>query len=413
MQETGRTAHLPSSYGSSTLEEVPTLKSRRAASFDMAVIGTGLGAGAWTYVGYPVLMAVLARGRRREELDDANLPTITVLVPAFNEEAFIADKIRDCQALDYPITKMEILVVDDGSTDKTAFIAADEGAEVLSVPTRGGKANALNFGVANANGQIVVFSDANGSLNPGALRAIAREFADPNVAVVSGAKVPRGPGARGGGEKFYWRYENWLKENEGRLGITVGADGGIYAVRRTEFLPIPPGTLGDDLEVPLSALGRGWKVTHTSEARATEEVSLSVHDEFERRTRISAGVWQGLSRHRGLLSPDKGLLSVAFATHRGLRTVVVPIMIPLTVLASARAARHRRTARTLFILEAAVLGAAATGAVRDHRAVAVPFQFMLTNVAALRGGLRYARRAQSVNWKRSSRGNWTTESTSA
>lgn len=375
----------------------------------MTVILGSLGIAAWTYAGYPTLMALLARSRRKPQLDESRLPTITVLIPAYNEADFIVDKIRDTRNMDYPADLVEIVVVDDGSTDDTAVLAAAEGARVVSVPTRGGKSNALNYGVQHTTGSVIVCTDANGSLNESALKGMAREFADARVGFVSGGKLPSGPGGLGTGERLYWQYEDWLKYNEGMVGCTVGADGCIYAVRRSAYEPIPPGTLGDDLELPLGALERGWRVTHTNEARASEEVPPAVEDEFERRARISAGVWQSLVRHYPLLSPRRPMPALAFASHRLLRTAVVPVLIPVTVGASVRAARRSNLGKGLLAVEITFLAAAAAGSVSAHPVFAVPFKFMLTNVAALRGGVRFARGSQTVTWTRVSRGDWVSE----
>jgi poly-beta-1,6-N-acetyl-D-glucosamine synthase len=370
----------------------------RAIAASVAVIG-------WTYAGYPVALKALA-GQARRKLLPASLPTVTVLIPAFNEERFIAKKVLNSLSLDYPEDLVDVLVVDDGSTDATAELARQEGARVVTVTDRGGKSNAINVGMRSATGDIVVLTDANGSLSDDAIRAIVAEFDHPDVAVVSGAKAPQGAGARGGGEKAYWRYENSLKEAEGRLGCTVGADGGIYAVRRCHWRPIPVGTLGDDFEIPLMALSNGLRVGHTSAARATEMVSNSVRDEFERRTRISAGIWQGIVRHPELVNPRRGRVALAFISHRVLRTAVVPLSLPLVFAATVFLARRQRWARWFLALQATAMAAAAGGGAMDHRALSVPYQFGVTNVGALRGAMRFFRGRQATTWKRASRGDW-------
>jgi poly-beta-1,6-N-acetyl-D-glucosamine synthase len=372
---------------------------------DGCVVVGGLSLLVWTYAGYPLTVAVAAR--RRRAVQAGPLPTVTVLIPAYNEAEFIAKKVRNTREIDYPADLVQILVVNDGSDDGTAELARAEGAEVIDVNPRRGKSNGINFGMSQATGDIVVLTDANGSVDAGSLRAIAGAFADPAVAVVSGAKVPEGTGAHGGGEQAYWRYENFVKTAEGRLGCTVGADGGIYAVRRTTFTPLPAGTLGDDFIVPLSALSAGWKVTHTDQARARESTSNSVADEFERRTRISAGIWQGLLTHRSLLHPRNGWVAIALGTHRGLRTVVVPPSLPIVTVATASLARRSKVAKFLLAAQLLGWGGATAGAATDSRAFALPYQFAMTNVAAMRGGLRFFRRRQATTWKRTSRGQWT------
>jgi poly-beta-1,6-N-acetyl-D-glucosamine synthase len=384
----------------------PSRRFSALPKLDAVVVIGGLSLLAWTYAGYPAVITALARRRQRVERPGWE-PTVTVLIPAYNEAEFIAKKVRNSRQLDYPADRLQILVVDDGSDDGTAELARSEGAQVVSVSPRRGKSNGINVGMGHATGELVVLTDANGSLDPGSIRGLVAEFADDRVAVVSGAKVPEGTGAHGGGEEAYWRYENMLKSAEGRLGCTVGADGGVYAVRRRTFAPLPSGTLGDDFIVPLAALSHGWRVAHTDKARAREQTSLSVRDEFERRTRISAGIWQGLVEHRRLLHPSRGLVSLALGTHRGLRTVVIPVSLPVVTVATASLARRSGLARVVLTGELLGWTGAVAGAVGDARVFALPYQFAMTNAAALRGGLRFFSRRQATTWKRTSRGQWT------
>lgn len=362
----------------------------------------------YTHLGYPFAMRALARRRARPgERDDGPLPSMTVVIPAFNEEDFIAQKIHDTLAQDYPAERLSITVADDGSTDRTGAIAQSLGVHVSSAPQRAGKCDAINRSVPKADGDIVCLTDANGSLAPGTLRAVAAAFDDPRVAVVSGTKQASGTGAYGTGESFYWKLENGTKEAESELGCTMGADGSIYAVRRSAFAPLPAGTIADDLEVPFGAMERGFLVRHTTRAIAYEEVSQSVASEFERRTRIAAGVWQAIIRHRRLTDPRRGWVSVAFVSHRVLRTAVVPILLPLCWAGCAVLSKRSRLARAGFLAQTLCWGAALTGAVTDAPALGVPLQFALTNVASVRGGIRYVRRGQPTSWQRTERAQWT------
>ncbi|HXY93534.1 MAG TPA: glycosyltransferase family 2 protein, partial [Acidimicrobiia bacterium] len=361
-----------------------------------------------THVGYPLAIRVLARRGSGRDGDETALPTLTVVIPAFNEERFIADKIRDTLAQDYPRALLSIVVADDGSTDGTARIAAGLGVCVLSSAERGGKFDAINRAVPQADGDIVCLTDANGALAPGTLRAIAEAFDHPSVAVVSGTKAVLGTGAYGTGESFYWRMENATKQAESARGCTMGADGAIYAVRRTEFVPLPARTIADDLEVPFGAMGRGRWVRHAGRAVAYEEVSRSVGSEFERRTRIAAGVWQAIVRHRRLADPRRGWVAVAFVSHRVLRTAVVPPLLPVCLFGSAALARRSRVARGLLLAQLACYGAASAGALSDAPLLGVPLQFVLTNAASVRGAVRLLLRNQSSLWQRTERGRWVT-----
>lgn len=360
-----------------------------------------------THCAYPVAVRVAARRVAPARTDDA-LPDITVVVPAFRESEFIVDKVKDTLAQDYPPEQVHIVVVDDGSDDDTLELLEGSGlpVQVLHQGRRQGKSAALNRGVRESRTSIVVFTDANGSLTTGSLRAIVAPFADPRVAVVSGSKRPVGDGVHGAGESTYWRMEDGLRRAESAFGAVVGADGGIYAVRREAFEPIPPGVYADDYWIPLDALRRGHRVAHTSDACALESVSGSKYDDFERRTRIAAGIWRESLAHLDLLAPRHGPVAVAFLFHRVLRSLVVPALLPVVLVASARARRRSRVARALLAAQTVCWSAAAVGSVVDAKALTVPFQFGMTNVAALRGGARHLRRGQSGLWRRTERGPW-------
>lgn len=381
----------------------------RAAGFILAV---GLGATALTHVCYPVGVRVAARRRKaaehRPKTEPVYLPRLTVLVPAHDEAVFIEAKLQDTLEQDYPAELLEVLVVDDGSTDGTAELAEAFAprARVVRHLARRGKGAALNTGVAAAQGEVVVFTDANGSLVQGSLRAIVKPFADPLTAVAGGSKKPFGTGAHGAGESAYWKLEDGLRRAEGVFGAVVGVDGGIYAVRRVAFQPIPEDVFADDYWIPLDALARGLRVAHVPEATAIESVSAAKRDDFERRTRIAAGIWRETLSHLSLLRPKHGWVAVAFLFHRVMRTGVVPVLLPSLLPAAFLAGRSSRVAQLLAWMQAACWVAAGAGAVSSAKTLAIPYQFAMTNLAAVCGGARQFQRRQSSLWKRTERGPW-------
>lgn len=379
------------------------------SGFERRMLGIGIAISLYTYLGYPLLVALTARRRWARsqpapQAHDHPLPTMTVVVPAFDEEAVIGAKIVDTFAQDYPHDRLEVVVVADGSSDGTAAIARQQGVRVLWRPQRQGKSRAVNRGVAAARGELVCLSDANCALAPGSLRRLAAGFADPRVAVVSGAKTVTGTGAKGRGEGLYWRFESWIKQAESALGCTMGAPGEICGLRRSLFRPLPPDVIADDYHLVCDALARGYAVRYAPEAVAREDVSDRVADEFERRTRIGAGSWQTTLAHLRLADPRRGWTAVAFVSHRLLRNVVVPSLLPVLWLVSARGARKDRCVRGLLWLQSGAWAAAATGAAADEAVLAVPFQFALTNLATLRGGWRYLTYRQPAVWKKVRRG---------
>jgi poly-beta-1,6-N-acetyl-D-glucosamine synthase len=363
--------------------------------------------GAWTYVGYPAVMLLADRLRRDQGPDrPPSDPHITVVIPAYNEAAIIADKISDTMAQGYPNEKLEIIVVADGSTDDTAAIAQKHGVVVLFDPARAGKSAAVNRGIRAAGGEIVCLTDANCSLAPGALRAVVQPFADERVSIVSGAKTTIGSGALGAGEGAYWRFESRVKRAESRFGMTMGAQGELCAVRKSTWRPIPSDVINDDLFLTFDALERGYAACFAPDAVSVEPTSSRVGDEFERRTRIGAGMWQSLIRHRSLAAPRRGKVAVAFWSHRILRNMVVPLLLPLTFVLTLGLARKSKWARRLLVLQTASYTAAVAGLLADARALGLFTEIALVNAATVRGAWRYVTGRQNVAWERADRDVW-------
>ncbi|MCW2599996.1 MAG: glycosyl transferase family 2 [Frankiales bacterium] len=372
------------------------------------ILWLGHGLVGYTYVGYPLLMALVARRFRREPEPVAGArpaPSITVVVPALDEEAVIERKVRDTLAQAYP-QPFDVFVVADGSHDLTEELARDAGARVVCSARATGKGQALNHGVEESSSELVCFSDANCSLVPGTLAALAASFADPLVGVVSGAKLVAGSGARGGGEGLYWRYEASLKRSESRFGIVMGAPGELCAVRRETFRAIPPGVVNDDYWMTCDALVRGWRVGYAPDACAVEAVSASVHDEAERRARIAMGTWQATLRFARLSDPRRGWTSLGFLSHRVLRNLVVPVLLPALFSCTVAWRRKARAGNLLLGAHGCLYVLGGLGLMSDSRALAAPYQFLITNLSGLRGGWRYVTGSQDVVWKRARRGAW-------
>ena len=185
----------------------------------------------YAYFGYPLFLTALARihPKKLDLLSNAELPSVSILIPAHNEEAVITDKIKNTLNLDYPSDKLEVVVVSDGSVDRTDEMVKEFTAEYplkfYRVESRKGKANALNTGLQHVNGDIIVFSDSSIILEKDALKAITKGFADPIVGCISGEDHIPG----GGGEGLYGRYELYLRNLESQTGSIVGASGSFYA----------------------------------------------------------------------------------------------------------------------------------------------------------------------------------------
>ena len=277
------------------------------------VFWLSLGAILWTHVGYPVAAAGLARLRRRGVRREEISPSVTVIVPAHDEEAVIGARIENLLAQDYPADRLEVLVASDGSTDRTDEIVREHGVRLLAL-RRGGKLAALNEAVARSESEVVAFSDANSRWAPDALRRLVRNLADPEVGYVCGKLVlERADGSNR--EGLYWRYELWLRESESALGSITGGNGAIYALRREDY---PPGLLGQDLALPVALAKRGKRAVYEPEAVAFERPVATLEDEYGRKRRMFVWAWRDVFRGR-MLRGVGGLFAFQLVSHRHLR----------------------------------------------------------------------------------------------
>lgn len=374
---------------------------------------------AHTYLVYPAVLFLayalaqlrrdcgyLAAGsdRRRARLGEAELPRVTLVVPAYNEAAVLPAKLADVAALDYPREKLEVVFVSDGSTDGTdAILAATEmpGIRVVRVPRRGGKSNALNVGVAAAQHELLVFSDASTRFAPDALRQLARHFVDPQVGVVCGILRFQGGPEFQQTEGVYWRYEKALRVMEARLGATLTASGAIYAVRREAWRPLSPDVMIDDFVVPLNARRAGYGVVFDPEAAALDFAAESVADEFARRVRLAVGSFRALGELlRTRLSPFTAL---AFLSHKVLRWVLPFLM--LGMLLTSALLWQQPVYRTALAVQLLFYAWALAGFLFRERMAPLRYglfgYFLLAiNLAFLVGFVRCLFDRQPVRWKR-------------
>ena len=279
-----------------------------------------LGALAWTHVGYPVAAAALARVRARPVRKQEWTPSVSVIVAAHDEETVIERRLENLLQLDYPPDRVEIVVASDASTDRTdelveALAAREPRVRLLRCP-RGGKVAAQNRAVRETRGDIVAFSDANAIWAPDALRALVRNFADPDVAYVFGRlRLLAADGTNK--EGAYWRYEVWLRAQESRLGSTTGGYGSIYAVRRSDYVDVDP-RFGHDLALPYVMVQRGRRAVYEPDAVAFEKPTPDVEDEYRRKVRMFEHCW--LITLRGRMLRDLPPLYLAqVVSHRVLR----------------------------------------------------------------------------------------------
>jgi cellulose synthase/poly-beta-1,6-N-acetylglucosamine synthase-like glycosyltransferase len=257
----------------------------------------------YAHLGYPLLLRGLVAlfGERGSAVEmSGELPRVTLIIAAYDEELVIEPKLANARALDYPAERLEVIVASDGSTDRTAELARSAGAnQVLELP-RGGKVAALNASVGRATGEILAFSDANSYWQPDALRRLVGRFADPRVGYACGQVRFEG-GEGGNQEGLYWRYEMAVRSLETRLGGITAGNGGIYAVRREAYIELDP-SRGQDIGFPFELTKRGWRAVYEPAATAEEKMAPTVEGEFKRKRRMMWGLWDVMLKW-GMLDP--------------------------------------------------------------------------------------------------------------
>jgi len=293
---------------------------------------------AYSLFGYGLVWAALAAMfGRRPFTHPEQAVSATVLIAARNEEAAIADKLRSVLALDTGPHQVRVLVVSDGSQDRTqseAQSVGDARVTVFQTPEHGGKAKALNAGLERIDDDIVIFSDANSMLADGALLALLGHFSDPAVGGVCGQPEPL-PSSRSGWlykvEKLFWRYDSSLKKAESVLGGAVSAQGTLYAVRRGLLPHFVPDAMADDFFISVQVPAAHKRLVYEPRAVAREELTPKTRDEFMRRVRSTERGWRGLMAMRRLLNPfDHGLYALQLLSHKALRRLVaflLPVML--------------------------------------------------------------------------------------
>jgi cellulose synthase/poly-beta-1,6-N-acetylglucosamine synthase-like glycosyltransferase len=256
----------------------------------------------YAHLGYPLLLRALVAlfGERTARPGGGELPRVTLIIPAHDEELVMERKLANARALDYPSGLVEVIVTSDGSSDRTVEIAGAAGAdEVLDLP-RGGKVAALNAAVRKATGDVLAFSDANSYWRPDALRRLTDRFADERVGYACGQVRFEG-GEGGNQEGLYWRYEMAVRSMETRLGGITAGNGGIYAVRSQAYIELDP-SRGQDIGFPFELTKRGWRAVYEPAAVAEEKMAPTVEGEFKRKRRMMWGLWDVMLRW-GMLDP--------------------------------------------------------------------------------------------------------------
>lgn len=329
-----------------------------------------------------------------------------MIIIVYNEEDRIGPKIANCMELEYPEEMIEICVVSDGSTDGTNGILRDAGGIVYIEDTENhGKPYQINRAVEATGNEILLFSDARQMYGPQSLRKLVANFRDPDVGCVSGELVFGSTADHTGGSiGLYWTYEKLLRKAESEFDSTLGATGAIYAVRRGLFAPIPEDTILDDIEIPLQAFRKGYRVVFEPEAVAFDTVTTDIGDEFRRKVRTLAGNFQLFRRNMWLMNPLKNRIFFQTVSHKLFRLLIPYALITVAVTSAISPG----TAFKLFfwsqiLCYIAGIAALTFEGIRRVRLVNLILVFMTLNAASVTALFHYLGGKSSVRWRREDR----------
>lgn len=365
----------------------------------------------YIYLGYPLLVYLWWRSARPVARDDDYVPAVSILIAAYNEAKDIEATVRNKLALDYPPEKLEILVVSDESEDGTdeivQAIARDSASAIRlirQVP-RQGKTSGLNLLVPEASGEIIAFSDANSQWDAKALRMIVRNFADPDVGYVTGKMVYVNASGFlvGDGCSAYMKYENWLREQETRIGSVVGVDGGIDAMRRSLYQPLRADQLPDFVQ-PLKVVEQGHRVVYEPDALLKEAALEDSSSEFSMRVRVTLRALWALKDMSQLMNPLRyGRFAFQMLSHKLLRYMAFIPQVVLTATAFVLAGRHGiygvcLLGLILFYLLAWVGKRRETAGRHLPIYYAAPYYLMLLNIACYHATLAFMKGEKKVIW---------------
>jgi cellulose synthase/poly-beta-1,6-N-acetylglucosamine synthase-like glycosyltransferase len=367
-----------------------------------AVFWISAGLIAYTHVGYPIALWLLARLRRHPTLEHPRpldqLPSVSLIVPAHDEAEVIADKVENALALDYPRERLQLIVASDGSSDATARLAREAGADLVLELSRGGKIVTQNAAVEHASGELIAFSDANSFWHPDALLRLVEPFADREVGYVCGQlRLTEDGGDNQEGR--YWRYEMAVRELESGLGGITAGNGGIYAVRANAYLPLPAAA-SHDLSLPFELAKRGQRALYAPWAVAEERMVPTLEGEFARKRRMMVGLWDIVVRE-GMISPRgyRPLFAFQIASHRLLRYLTP--LLHLVALGANLALLGDGWIYTLtLVLQLALIAAALLGRVLPLAPLRIARYYVFTTASIAAGLWDRARRGSPGAWEK-------------
>lgn len=357
------------------------------------------------YVLFPLVLpfvSELFKRNHKGEVEFAELPKVSLLISAFNEEAVIERKIRNILEIDYPREKLEVLIGDDGSADKTAEIIgryADQGITLVKAPQNAGKASMLNRLQKIASGEILIFCDANTMFFPNVVRKLVDPFRDLKIGCVCGHLIlsDKSGSVLGRGESSYWDLESEIKKFEGILDRLIGGNGALYAIRRDLYTELPvKKSVMDDFFITTKILQKGYYCTFVASAIGTEQTSKESSGEFRRKVRIGRANFNYLFSYLPLLNPFRPLLAYLFLSHKLLRWFTPHIIIFLILVNGALVMTGPVYQVSLGLMLLAIL-------VSLTKIIPSCYYFLSMNVAMLKGFFLSFCMEKSGGWNREAR----------
>jgi cellulose synthase/poly-beta-1,6-N-acetylglucosamine synthase-like glycosyltransferase len=348
--------------------------------------------------------------RQRRVVDQNNLPHVSIIIAAYNEETCIKARVENLLSLDYPQDKLTILIGSDGSQDNTADILTsfdNDNLKVSIFEENRGKMSVLNDLVEQVKSDYIVFSDANTHFNPNTIENLVRHFDNDDIGAVCGELHLVDVDSGDNKDNVYWRYEQVLKFHEARLNALQGANGAIYAIRKEFFIPLPANTIVDDFQIAMNVAKQGVRLIYDPEAIAIEEIAPNLQAEEGRRVRIGLGNYQALFSMTWALNPFLGWRFIAYFSHKVCRWFVPHLM--LIVFISNLLLINIPLYQLLFISQILFYSIALYGINKQKKQqnissfTGIIAFFVSMNIALMRGFIRYFSSNVQGTWERTIR----------
>lgn len=359
----------------------------------------------YTYIGYPVIVYIISLFYKKPVKRTYPYPTVSILMSVHNEEKNIERKLRSLRELDYPDTRLEILIGSDGSQDKTDEIITkyvNGRIKLYRQPQRKGKPSILNLLAKEAKGEILAFTDARQALDKSSVDELVKNFADPKVGSVSAELCFEGEANKtAAGMGLYWNYEKFIREYESKIGSMMGATGALYAIRRELFMELPTDLILDDVYIPMKIVERGYRAIFDKRAKIYDRYSVNPREEFLRKTRTLAGNFQLFAHLSWLANPFKNMVSWQFISHKFLR-LIVPYLLLIILISNFYLHQGDGFYKITFYSQVLFFFLALCGMFfkGKNKIFDVPYMFCVMNFAAAAGLYRFIRHKQDVLWER-------------